>query len=70
MFALFSGWYFWMQKIIGLDYNILLSKVHFWILFIGVRKIKFNFDKTGATKIFNHPGGSPNDNFVIFFLKC
>jgi cytochrome c oxidase subunit 1 len=36
VFALFSGWYFWIPKILGLDYNILLSKVHFWILFIGV----------------------------------
>ena len=36
VFALFSGWYLWIPKILGLDYNILLSKVHFWILFIGV----------------------------------
>ena len=36
VFAMFSGWYFWIPKIIGLYYNILLSKVQFWILFIGV----------------------------------
>ena len=36
VFALFSGWYFWIPKMLGLDYNIMLSKVHFWILFIGV----------------------------------
>jgi len=36
VFALFSAWYFWIPKILGLDYNILLSKVHFWILFLGV----------------------------------
>jgi len=36
VFALFSAWYFWVPKILGLDYNILLGKVHFWILFIGV----------------------------------
>lgn len=36
VFALFSAWYFWIPKIIGLDYNIMLGKVHFWILFIGV----------------------------------
>lgn len=36
VFALFCGWYFWIPKILGLDYNILLSKVHFWLLFIGV----------------------------------
>ena len=35
VFALFSGWYFWIPKMLGLDYNIMLSKVHFWILFIS-----------------------------------
>ena len=67
VFALFSGWYFWIPKILGLDYNILLSKVHFWILFIGVKRGRFNFYERG--KRFNHqlPGGSPNDNFIMFF---
>lgn len=36
VFALFSGWYFWIPKILGLSYNMMLSKAHFWILFIGV----------------------------------
>jgi len=36
VFALFSAWYFWIPKILGLDYNKMLGKVHFWLLFIGV----------------------------------
>ena len=36
VFALFSAWYFWIPKILGLEYNVTLGKVHFWILFIGV----------------------------------
>jgi cytochrome c oxidase subunit 1 len=36
VFALFSGWYFWIPKILGLSYNKLGGKAHFWILFIGV----------------------------------
>ena len=36
VFALFSAWYFWIPKITGLNYNIMLGKVHFMILFIGV----------------------------------
>ena len=36
VFALYSAWYFWIPKILGLLYNIFLGKVHFWILFIGV----------------------------------
>jgi hypothetical protein len=36
VFAMFSGWYHWVSKILGLNYNLLLSKVQFWLLFIGV----------------------------------
>ena len=36
VFALFSAWYFWIPKILGLDYSKTSGKVHFWILFIGV----------------------------------
>ena len=36
VFALFSAWYFWIPKITGLSYNLMLGKVHFVLLFIGV----------------------------------
>ena len=36
VFAMFSGWYFYIPKILGLNYNLMLSKVQFWLLFIGV----------------------------------
>ena len=36
VFALFSAWYFWIPKITGLSYNMMLGKVHFLILFVGV----------------------------------
>lgn len=36
VFALYSAWYFWIPKILGVDYNRSWGKVHFWILFIGV----------------------------------
>ena len=36
VFALFSAWYFWIPKITGLNYNMMFSKVHFMILFLGV----------------------------------
>jgi cytochrome c oxidase subunit 1 len=36
VFALYSAWYFWVPKILGLNYDELLGKVHFWILFVGV----------------------------------
>lgn len=68
VFALYSAWYFWIPKILGLDYNQFLGKIHFWILFIGVNaeERKF-FDFRG--KKFNHlsPDGSYINNFVMFF---
>ena len=36
VFALYSAWYFWIPKILGVDYKRSSGKVHFWILFIGV----------------------------------
>jgi cytochrome c/quinol oxidase subunit I len=36
VFGLFCGWYFWAVKILGLSYDILLAKIHFWVFFIGV----------------------------------
>jgi len=36
VFALFSAWYFWIPKMLGLDYSGLKGKAHFWAMFIGV----------------------------------
>jgi cytochrome c oxidase subunit 1 len=36
VFAMFSAWYFWIPKILGLNYNLQLSKIQFWVLFLGV----------------------------------
>lgn len=36
VFAIFAAFYFWSPKIIGLTYNDLLGKIHFWTLFLGV----------------------------------
>jgi group I intron endonuclease len=67
VFALFAGFYYWTPKIVGKLYNDFLGKVHFWTLFIGVKKGIFNFEDTGKRFYHQLPGGSPNDNFVIFF---
>lgn len=36
VFAIFAGWYFWIEKLSGLNYPELLAKIHFWLFFIGV----------------------------------
>lgn len=72
VFAMFSGWYFWIPKMLGLNYNILLSKVQFWILFIGVKKkgsvseiSKRLYSESSSKK------GSPfnPEEFAIFFIN-
>ena len=39
VFALFAGFYYWAGKIVGKQYNEILGQIHFWIMFIGVRKL-------------------------------
>ena len=39
VFGLFSGFYYWIPKIVGKTYNEFLGNIHFWILFIGVKGI-------------------------------
>jgi heme/copper-type cytochrome/quinol oxidase subunit 1 len=36
VFAIFAGWYYWIGKIVGVTYNEVLGKIHFWTTFIGV----------------------------------
>ena len=69
VFALFSGWYFWVPKILGLNYNILLSKVQFWILFIGVNQMGKVFEKVKRLFSSTGKGGSPlnPEEFILFF---
>jgi Cytochrome C and Quinol oxidase polypeptide I/LAGLIDADG endonuclease len=38
VFALFAAWYFWSPKTEGLTYNDKKGRVHFWGLFLGVKK--------------------------------
>ena len=36
VFAIFGGFYYWIEKILGLQYNNLLANIHFTLFFIGV----------------------------------
>ena len=71
VFALFSAWYFWIPKILGLNYNVLLGKVHFWILFIGVNLTFFPQHFLGLQgmprRISDYPDAFAGWNFVSSF---
>jgi cytochrome c oxidase subunit 1 len=36
VFAMFSAWYYWVEKIIGYSYPEFLGQLHFWLFFLGV----------------------------------
>lgn len=36
VFAIFAGFYFWLEKMAGVKYNERLGQIHFWTFFIGV----------------------------------
>ena len=35
LFAIFAGYYYWSPMVTGLYYNNVLSKIQFWLFFIG-----------------------------------
>jgi len=71
VFALFSAWYFWIPKITGLSYNMMLGKVHFFIFFIGVNVTFFPQHFLGLQgmprRISDYPDAFAGWNFVSSF---
>lgn len=71
VFALFSAWYFWITKILGLTYNSKLGIVHFWILFAGVNFTFFPQHFLGLQgmprRISDYADGFTGWNFVSSF---
>ena len=68
VFALFSAWYFWVPKILGLEYDITKGKAHFWIMFIGVNVTFFPQHFLGLQgmprRISDYPDGFAGWNMV------
>jgi len=71
VFALFSAWYFWIPKILGLEYNTMLGKAHFWVMFIGVNVTFFPQHFLGLQgmprRISDYPDGFAGWNLVSSF---
>lgn len=49
VFAIFAGWYFWVEKMVGRQYNDVLGKIHFWTFFIGVNRTFFPMHFRGTS---------------------
>ena len=59
VFAIFGGFYYWIEKIIGLEYDQLLANLHFVLFFIGVNVTFFPLHFLGLSgmprRITDHP---------------
>jgi Heme/copper-type cytochrome/quinol oxidases, subunit 1 len=59
VFAIFSGFYYWVAKVTGCQYNEQLAQMHFWLFFIGVNFTFFPMHYIGIAgmprRIFDFP---------------
>ena len=65
VFSMFSGIYYWFEKISGVMYSEILGKIHFWIFFIGVNATFFPMHFLGVAGMPRRIPDYP-DAFQIF----
>lgn len=68
LFGLFAGFYYWIGKMSGYQYNETLGKIHFWITFIGVNILFFPMHFLGLAgmprRIPDYPDAFAGWNYV------
>lgn len=71
VFGIFAGLYFWCYKILGLNFNLQLSELHFWLFFIGVNCTFFPMHFLGLSgmprRIPDYPDAYHAWNFLASF---
>lgn len=68
LFGLFAGFYYWIGKMSGYQYNETLGKIHFWLTFIGVNILFFPMHFMGLSgmprRIPDYPDAFSGWNYV------
>jgi cytochrome c oxidase subunit 1 len=68
VFAIFSGFYYWCDKLLGITYDELLAQIHFWAFFIGVNITFFPMHFLGLAgmprRISDYPDAYSGWNYV------
>lgn len=68
VFAIFAGFYYWLEKMLGIKYNELFGKIHFYTFFIGVNLTFFPMHFLGLSgmprRIPDYPDAYAGWNFV------
>lgn len=68
VFGIFAGFYYWIGKMSGYQYNERLGKIHFWLTFIGVNVLFFPMHFLGLAgmprRIPDYPDAYAGWNYV------
>lgn len=71
VFGIFAGFYYWIDKMTGYQYPEFLSKLHFWITFVGVNVTFFPMHFLGLSgmprRIPDYPDAFAEWNWVASF---
>jgi len=71
VFGIFSGYYYWFNRIFSCSYDIFLSRLHFWLTFVGVNLTFFPMHFLGLhgmpRRIPDYPDVFAFWNFIITF---
>lgn len=68
VFAIFAGFYYWIEKMLGIVYNEVFGQIHFWTFFIGVNLTFFPMHFLGLAgmprRISDYPDAFAGWNYV------
>lgn len=68
VFAIFAGFYYWIEKMVGISYNEIFGQIHFWTFFIGVNLTFFPMHFLGLAgmprRISDYPDAFAGWNYI------
>jgi heme/copper-type cytochrome/quinol oxidase subunit 1 len=68
VFAIFAGFYYWIEKMVGIAYNETFGKIHFWSFFVGVNVTFFPMHFLGLAgmprRISDYPDAFADWNYI------
>lgn len=68
VFAIFAGFYYWIEKMVGLAYNEVYGQIHFWTFFVGVNMTFFPMHFLGLAgmprRISDYPDAFAGWNYI------
>lgn len=69
VFSIFSGFYFWYNVIVGIDYSEFLAQTHFWVFFTGVNITFFPMHWLGVAGMPRRIPDYPDAFYLFNFIS-